>query len=247
MAARARSSGVSGWKAERFWELGARIRTLRHPDCRARRRRLLWIVEGNGGEHEGLREEAAAHGRLLADGADAERGEAFGAAELAVLEEENSGGFGAGLIFEGRGLLQDQRAQLVDGANEFVGEQCRGANLLPLLVQRGRAFEIHRLTGGITSRGNFVEQRLPARAEEREDSLRFVRILLGCAGLRVALLARLHALVHLAVDAAGVLGVGLEIFVAAAQQKEVEHGIAGSLGGSARGERAKGFAEGFLA
>ena len=201
MAARARSSGVESGRGFRGGP-GPRIRTL-GTRIRGRRQRF---AEGNGGEHQGLCEEAAAHSRLLADGADAERGEAFGAAELAVLKEEDCGGFGAGLVFEGRRLLQDQRAQLVDGPDEFISEQRGGANLLPLLVQRGRAFEIHRLAGGITPRGNFVEQRLPARAEERENSLGFVRILFRGAGLWVTLLARLHALVHLAVHAAGMLG-----------------------------------------
>ena len=43
-------------------------------------------------------EEAAAYGGLLANGADAEGGEAFGAAELDVLEEEEGGGFGVDVV-----------------------------------------------------------------------------------------------------------------------------------------------------
>jgi hypothetical protein len=93
------------------------------------------FVERDGGEHERLGEEAAADGGLLADGADAERGEAFRAGELAMLEEKDGSGFGAGAGgFRGSpglrietwgtrsgdvarcGFLQDEGAELVDGA-----------------------------------------------------------------------------------------------------------------------------------
>ncbi len=49
------------------------------------------FVERDGGEHEGLGEEAAAYGGLFADGSDAEGGEAGGAGEGAVFEEEDGG------------------------------------------------------------------------------------------------------------------------------------------------------------
>ena len=56
----------------------------------------------------------------------------------------------------------------------------------------------------------------------------------GVAGL----FAGLDAFAHLAVDAAGMLGVGVEVFVAAAEFEEVEGGVAVSLGGEAGGEGA---------
>jgi hypothetical protein len=164
-----------------------------------------------------------------------------------MLEEKDGGSFGSHLMFKRRGLLQDQHAQLVDGADELVGEQRCGADFLPLLMQRGRALEVHRLAGSVALGSDFVQQRLPPGEEEIKDPLRLARVLLGCACLRVALFARLHALVHLAVDTAGMLRIRLKIFIASAQQKEIEHGIASSLGGSARGEGTEGFAEGFLA
>ena len=42
-------------------------------------------------------------------------------------------------------------------------------------------------------------------------------------------------------------GIGSEIFVAAAEEEEVEDGVAGAFGGGARREGAEGFGEGFFA
>ncbi len=113
-----------------------------------RDRGLRLGLQWDGREHQRLREEAAADCGLLADSANAEGGEAFGAAELAVLEEEDGGGFGANFVLNGCSFLEDEGAQLVDGADEFVGEQGGGADFFPLLMQRGCAFEVHCLAGG---------------------------------------------------------------------------------------------------
>jgi hypothetical protein len=43
------------------------------------------------------------------------------------------------------------------------------------------------------------------------------------------------------------LGVGLEVFVAAAEEEEIEHGVAVAVGGGAGGEGAEGFGERFFA
>ena len=213
--------------------------------------RIGGVVQRDGGEHEGLGEEAAADGGLLADGADAEGGEGFGAGDLAVREEEDGGGFGMGFLgfvgVERGGFLEDEGAELVEGADELVGQQRGGADLLPLLVQGGGELEVHGLAGGLALRGDFVEEGLAAGGEEGEDALGFAGVLLGSAGCGVAFLAGLHALVHLAVDAAGVLGVGHKVFVAAAQEEEVEDGVAIALGGGAGGEGAEGFVERFFA
>ncbi len=55
---------------------------------------------------------------------------------------------------------------------------------------------------------------------------------------RAGLFAGLDALLHLAVDAAGVLGIRGEVFVAAAKFEEVEDCVAVALGGEAGGEGA---------
>ncbi len=68
----------------------------------------------------------------------------------------------------------------------------------------------------------------------------FGGVLLGGAGL----LAGLDAAAHLAVDAAGVFGVGGEVFGAATEFEEVEGGVAVTLGCGARGEGGRTSARG---
>ena len=74
----------------------------------------------------------------------------------------------------------------------------------------------------------------PRGVEEFFYGCGFGGVLLGRAGL----FAGLDAFVHLAVDAAGMLGVGSEVFVAAAQFEEVEDGVAVTLGCETGGEGA---------
>ena len=65
---------------------------------------------------------------------------------------------------------------------------------------------------------------------------------LGCVSRgalgRAGLVAGREALLHLLVDAAGMLGIRREVFDAAAEFEEVEDGVAVAVGGGARGERA---------
>ena len=105
-------------------------------------------------------------------------------------------------------LLQDDGAEFGDRTDEFIGEQRGGANLLPVLVQRGGGLEVERVAGGFALGGDLVEQRLAAGAEEGEDALGFGGVLGGCAGGRVSFFARHQALADVSVDAAGVFGVG---------------------------------------
>jgi hypothetical protein len=203
-----------------------------------------------------LGEEAAADGGLLADGADAKGGEWSGVGEVAVVEEEDGGGvvavgeFGGipGLRIGTRGTRLDyQGAELGDGADEFVGELGCGADLLPVFVERGGEFEVEVCAGGLALGDDLVEQGLAASGEEVEDAGGFGGVLGGCAGGRISLFTGHEALVHLAVDAAWVVGIGLEVFIAAAEFEEIEHGVAVALGGGAGRERTEGLGEGLFA
>ena len=101
-------------------------------------------------------------------------------------------------------------------------------------MEGGGFFELH--AGGrlFAFESDGDDHALAAGVEEFFHRSGFGGVLLGRAGL----LAGLDALVHLAVDAAGMLGVGSEVFVAAAEFEEVEDGVAVALGCEARGEGA---------
>jgi hypothetical protein len=121
----------------------------------------------------------------------------------------------------------------MDGADEFVGEQSGGADLLPVLVQRGGGLKVERVAGGVALGGDLVEQGLATGAEEGEDALGFGDVLGGRTGDGIAFLTGHQALADVAVDAAGVFGIGREVLVTAAQLEEVEHGVAVAVGGGA--------------
>ncbi len=130
--------------------------------------------------------------------------------------------------------LDDDGAQLGDGADDPVGEGLRGFYLLPLGVERGGFFELHAGGGLFALEADGDDHAFAAGVEEFFYGCGFGGVLLWRAGL----FAGREALVHLAVDAAGMLGVGREVFVAAAEFEEVEDGVAVALGGEARGEGA---------
>jgi hypothetical protein len=123
-----------------------------------------------------------------------------------------------------------------------------------VLVEGGGEFEVHGLGGGLALGGDLIEEGLASGAEEVEDALGLGGVLLRGAALGVdglggcgTGLAGLHALLDVAEDAAGVGGVGLEVFVASAEEEEVKDGVAVAIGGGAGGEGAEGLGEGFLA
>lgn len=101
-------------------------------------------------------------------------------------------------------------------------------------MEGGGFFELHAGGGFFAGETDFDDHAFAAGVEEFFYGGGFGGVLLGRAGL----FAGLDAFAHLAVDAAGMLGVGLEVFVAAAKFEEIECGVAVALGGEAGGERA---------
>lgn len=196
------------------------------------------FVERDGREHQRLREEGTADGGLFADSTDAECGEALRAGKAAVLKEEDGRFFqlecSVRMVWVGAGcsLLQDDGTEVGDRADELIGESGGGFDALPLLVKSGGLLEVHGFTGCFALGGNFVKHRLAARGEERLHARGFGGVIVGCAGA----LAGLDALLHFAVGTPRVVGVDLQVFIAAAELEEVEDGIAVALGCGARGE-----------
>ena len=140
-------------------------------------------------EHQRLREEGAADGGLLADGADAEGGETLGAGELAVLEEEDGGGFGVVTRrlrdLRAVRLLEDDGAEVGDGADEFVGERAAARTFSHCVWSAAARFEVHGLDGGFAVGGDLDEHAIRRGCRRRRTRLRLRRVLLGRAGLRV--------------------------------------------------------------
>jgi hypothetical protein len=102
-------------------------------------------------------------------------------------------------------------------------------------VDGGRGFELEGLGRGGALALQRREQTCAMRAKRLEDSVGFSAM----AVRRASLVTRRQALLHFEVRACRVLGIRVQIFHAAAQLKEVEHSIAGTLCSSARGEGAE--------
>ena len=121
------------------------------------------------------------------------------------------------------------------GRTSSVGEGLRTAFSPGHCSWSAAAAFRNRCRGGVFAvEGDGDDHGFAAGVEEFFYCGGFGGVLLGRAGL----FAGLDALVHLAVDAAGMLGVRGEVFVAAAEFEEVEDGVAIALGGEARGEGA---------
>ena len=126
----------------------------------------------------------------------------------------------------GRGL-DDHGAELGHGADEFGGEGGDGFDLFVLLMQGGGLFELHFGGGLVAGAFDVGEHGFAMGGEEGLDREGFGAVLVGVAGH----VAGGHAFFHLAVGAAGVIGMDLKVFVAAAEFEEVEDGVAVALGG----------------
>jgi hypothetical protein len=102
-------------------------------------------------------------------------------------------------------------------------------------VEVGGFFKVEGLGGGVSLGGELGEEALAASGEEVVDGGGLLGVALGGAALE----AGGEALFELGIDAAGVAGVGLEVFLAAAEEEEVEHGFEPALGEPAGGEWAE--------
>ena len=133
--------------------------------------------------------------------------------------------------------MQDDGAEVGDEGDEGVGEGLGGFDALPLLVDAGGALEVEIDGGGFALGGEGGEHGLAVGVEEGADGGGFGGVGGGSGG-GAGLVAGGEALLHLLVHAAGMLGIGREVLVAAAEFEEVEDGVAVAVGGGARGERA---------
>ena len=196
--------------------------------------------EGDGLEHQRLGVEGTADGGLILHCAHAKGGEARRAGDAAGLHEEKDGGGGFGVGVQGvRGGLHDDGAELGDGLDERVGEGGGGFDAQELGVELGGALEVEAGGGLLALGGELGEKGFAVRGEEGFDGG-------GLGGVggralgRAGLVAGREALVHLTVDAAGMLRIRREVLGAAAELEEVEDRVAVAVGGGARGERAVG-------
>ena len=143
-------------------------------------------------------------------------------------------------------LLEDEGAEAGDGLDEWVGEGGGGFDAQELGVELRGALEVEIGGGLLALGGELGEEGFAVGREENLDGGGFGGVG-GCALGRAGLIAGRETLVHLLVDAAGMLGIWREILDAAAELEEVEDGIAVAVGGGARGKGAVGVGEGAAA
>jgi len=142
--------------------------------------------------------------------------------------------------------LEDDGAEVGDGLDERVGEGGGGLDAQELGVELGGALEV-KVDGGLLALGGELgDEGLAVGGEEGFDGGGLGGVG-GCSCGRAGLIAGREALVHLLVDAAGVLGIRREVLGAAAEFEEVEDGVAVAVGGGARGKRAVAVGEGAAA
>ena len=136
-------------------------------------------------------------------------------------------------------FLHDDGAEVGDGLDERVGEGGGGFDAQELGVELGGALEVEAGGGLLALGGELSEERFAVGGEEGLDCGGFGGVG-GRALGRAGLVAGREALVHLTVDAAGMLGIRGEVLGAAAELEEVEDGVAVAVGGGARRKRAVG-------
>lgn len=181
------------------------------------------LAEGEAGRGERGEEfaQAAVEGDHFAGGGgDAE---VDGREPGAVEEEEelNAAGFGTGAD-GGSGEAFDGRGQFIAGFEDLFDAEAAGVLTLGL-------FEVEVLGEAVAGGGGGFEERGALGGEEVDEAVGFGAVFVGGDGL----LAGAEALHHLAVDAAGVVWSGREVFLAAADLEEVEEVVVELFGGGA--------------
>ena len=131
--------------------------------------------------------------------------------------------------------LHQDAGKLRQGMNRLAGQVGYGLNLLHPLMDGGSLFKFHRLRSGVALAFQPGEHGRAARGEKSKHICRFLPVPL----IGAALIARGKAHLHLGVNTAGKGRIGVEVFRAAAQQKQVQHLIRVPLGRCARGKRTK--------
>ena len=128
-----------------------------------------------------------------------------------------------------RGGCNGDGVQALDVARHFILQTEHFFNAAQALVHEGGAFEIHIRAEALAGRGGGIGQRMAAGMEKLGYAAGLAAILLHT----YRLLAGAEAAAHLAIHAAGVIGTGHEILLAAAQLEEIEEfGIEKRSGGA---------------
>lgn len=138
--------------------------------------------------------------------------------------------------------MDDEGADVFGGPDEGVCALGSGFHFFVLAMEGGGGFEVHGLAGGVALGTDLGKQAFAAGAEVGEDAVGLGAVGVGGDGH----FAGSEAATHFAVDAAGVVWVDFEIFVAATNFEEVADGFPYALGGGAGGERSEAFAEGAM-
>lgn len=137
-----------------------------------------------------------------------------------------------GILFgEGEGDTVESFHRADDGIAGGRG----GLQLFNALVGEGGLFEIEAGGGAVASGGEGLDGALAGGFEEAGDALRLRRVFGGGHGA----LAGAKALIHFAINAAGVIGRRREGFFAAAQLKETADAFFVEFGGFACAKRAE--------
>ncbi len=159
----------------------------------------------------------------------AERGEGDRPGESLAREPEER-------HFAGLGRwLDDDGGELGEQAHRLGQLAQRSFGFFVALVDRRGGFELEGLGRGGALALQRRKQTCAMGAERFEDSVCFGAMAIRRAGL----IAGRQALLHFEVGTGGMLGIWVQVFDAAAQLEEVEHGVAGALGSGARGEWAE--------
>ncbi len=115
--------------------------------------------------------------------------------------------------------LHQDAGELRERPDRLAGQVGHALNLLHPLVDRGCAFEFHRLRRGVALAFQPGEHGSAAGGEKGKDICRFLPVPL----IGAALETRCETHLHLGINTAGKSGIGAEVVGAAAQQKQIEH------------------------
>ena len=142
----------------------------------------------------------------------------------------------AGVLLDGAGLHgrgYGNPVQAADIRRQLVAKAGRLLDLLDALVKPRGLLELHALAEAVARGGERFDERAAAALQEPGQPFDLAPVLLRAHGG----LARAEAHVHLAVDAAGVTGRGLEVLRAAADLEQFESGGLEHLRRRSRPER----------